>query len=105
MGKTSRATLVECRLQVKSGSGDWHDTPISWKFPLLASVWGQLTIKGSSLSFGLAEGDLLGECIPPDLHKYTVCKGEDLTQILTVGHDSYLDYPENRLKGSEPEAS
>ncbi len=61
--------LVDCTLQIRSGPGRWRKVK-TWQLALIAEIWSVL-VDGSSISYPTSVDDPFGECMPPDLHKYT----------------------------------
>jgi hypothetical protein len=84
--------VVNCTLEIRSGSDEWLEVT-SWRLTLDAQIWCELVDEGVALTFSPKESlSVLGECVPPDLHKYTGTKAQ-IPKGGSFRHTSYLDYP------------
>lgn len=84
---------VDCTLEICSDYCSWQIVT-SWHVSLSADVWSELADTGVSMTFlPNRPENVVQDCVPADLHKYTGTKAES-PKAGFLKHESHLDYPE-----------
>jgi hypothetical protein len=91
---------VDVELQVRWSGSKKRLVAGAWKTMLDATLWGELTNNGTSMSYSADGTEVSHEmCNPPDLHKYTGSKEPIPAKGFDMG-PSYLDFPKRGKKSS-----